>query len=133
MPFVLALQANEGVQRLSSGQLYLETHPEGVYLVHAATSDRACLLSPVEAEPEDPPLRALAVLSGRERQVLDLLGEGVDMHGIAAQLGLSVKSIETYRTRIKQKLGIKNRTRLLTLAVQSALAKRQRPTDGAVP
>jgi DNA-binding NarL/FixJ family response regulator len=43
-------------------------------------------------------------LSDRELEVLELLGEGISTRGIAAKLHLSVKTIETYREKLKSKL-----------------------------
>ncbi|MCB1153138.1 response regulator transcription factor, partial [bacterium] len=51
---------------------------------------------------------AQAALSAREREVLRLLAEGKSTKGIAAQLEVSVKTIETHRHRIMHKLGIHN-------------------------
>lgn len=56
-------------------------------------------------------------LSDRELEVFRLLGEGLDMTQISHRLGLSVKTTETYRARIKQKLNIENRMELIHIAV----------------
>lgn len=50
----------------------------------------------------------LAELSDRELQVLRLLGTGVDTAGIAAELSLSIKTVGTYRERLKAKIGAGN-------------------------
>ena len=47
------------------------------------------------------------VLSQRERQVFRLLGSGSSGRAIAAELGVSVKTVETHRQRIKDKLQLK--------------------------
>ena len=49
-----------------------------------------------------------AALSPRERQVFQMLGAGKSARVIAGDLGLSAKTIETHRQRIKQKLHIEN-------------------------
>lgn len=47
-------------------------------------------------------------LSDREYEVLLLLGKGQKVSEIALALSLSIKTISTYKTRIQQKLGLKN-------------------------
>ena len=54
-------------------------------------------------------------LTDREREVFALIGRGLGTRGIADQLNLSVKTIETHQARIKEKLGCAN-ARELTLA-----------------
>ena len=50
----------------------------------------------------------IAVLSPRERQVFQLLGAGKSARAIASELGVSVKTVETHRQRIKEKLHLKD-------------------------
>ncbi|CAA2105807.1 Putative transcriptional regulator [Methylobacterium bullatum] len=45
-------------------------------------------------------------LSGRELQVLRLIGSGATLQSLAKELGLSVKTVGTYRERLKIKLGL---------------------------
>ena len=61
-----------------------------------------------------------AVLSQRERQVFQLLGSGNSGRAIASELGVSVKTIETHRQRIKEKLQLKNGAELNRRAVLAA-------------
>jgi DNA-binding NarL/FixJ family response regulator len=58
------------------------------------------------------------VLSDRELQVFRMLGAGLGSRKIGADLGLSIKTIETYRENIKHKLGLRNAAELLRLATQ---------------
>lgn len=60
-------------------------------------------------------------LSEREMQVFELVGQGQRTSDIAGRLGLSVKTIETYRQRIKDKLHLKNGADLARCAAQWAL------------
>jgi DNA-binding NarL/FixJ family response regulator len=62
----------------------------------------------------------LARLTDRERQVFALMGRGLETRAIATQLDLSVKTIETYHTRIKEKLGLKTAHELIRAAVSWA-------------
>ena len=57
------------------------------------------------------------VLSSRECLVLQLIGEGVTTRQIAERLCISIKTVETYRSRIKRKLSIKNHPDLLQYAI----------------
>ena len=59
---------------------------------------------------------ALAALSERERQVLRLIGRGHALRDIAAELDLSVKTVATYRDRLKVKLALDHARDLLIVA-----------------
>ncbi len=63
----------------------------------------------------------LARLSPREREVLQLVVEGKSSTEIAAILFLSPKTIETYRSRLMQKLGISDLPSLVKFAIQHGL------------
>lgn len=60
-------------------------------------------------------------LSDREYQVLRLLGSGRTISDIARDLGLSVKTISTYRARVLDKLGMKSNAELMRYAIQNQL------------
>ena len=57
-----------------------------------------------------------ATLAPRETEVLKLLAAGLTAKAIAAQLDLSLSSIETYKTRATEKLGIKTRAEIVRYA-----------------
>jgi DNA-binding NarL/FixJ family response regulator len=57
-------------------------------------------------------------LSDRELEVFRLIGQGSGTRQIAEQLHLSVKTIETYRAHIKEKLNLDSATELVRFAVQ---------------
>ena len=59
----------------------------------------------------------IETLSDRELEVFELLGNGLASREIAERLGLSVKTVETYREKIKAKLGLKNGTELTRHAI----------------
>lgn len=59
---------------------------------------------------------AIASLSNRELEVFDLIGQGWDTRRISEHLHRSVKTIETYRYRIKKKLGLDTAVELAQLA-----------------
>jgi DNA-binding NarL/FixJ family response regulator len=60
-------------------------------------------------------------LSEREREVLKLIALGHTAPEVAEQLGLSPKSIETYRTRLMQKLDLHSRAALVRYALNRGL------------
>jgi DNA-binding NarL/FixJ family response regulator len=72
---------------------------------------------------EGPEERAdpLGKLSAREREVLQLIAEGRTGAEIAERLALSQKTVETYRARLIEKLGIRDVPGLVRFAIQSGL------------
>jgi DNA-binding NarL/FixJ family response regulator len=60
-------------------------------------------------------------LADRELEVFRLIGEGVKTAAIAERLHLSVKTVETYRDRIRQKLDLSSGTELARYATQWVL------------
>ena len=60
-------------------------------------------------------------LSPRERQVLQLIAEGKTSADAAKLLYLSVKTVETYRSRLMQKLGLKDMASLVKFAIQHGI------------
>lgn len=57
-------------------------------------------------------------LSDRELEVFGLLGDGHGTRQIAEELHLSMKTIESHRAHIKEKLGLKNATELVQHAIE---------------
>jgi two-component system, NarL family, response regulator NreC len=64
---------------------------------------------------------AAHALSPREREVLDLVAQGFTNQQMADHLGLSVKTVETYRSRLVEKLGLRSRAELVRYALDSGL------------
>jgi DNA-binding NarL/FixJ family response regulator len=65
--------------------------------------------------------RAMVALSGREAEVLKLLAEGRSYQEAADRLGVSPKTVETYRARLFEKLGFKSRADLVRYALETGL------------
>jgi two-component system, NarL family, response regulator NreC len=65
--------------------------------------------------------RSLNILSERERQVLGLVAQGYGSQEIAKQILVSVKTVETYRARIAEKLGLRTRSEIVRFAVHMGL------------
>jgi DNA-binding NarL/FixJ family response regulator len=59
----------------------------------------------------------LNTLTDRELEVLQLLGEGKSSREVAGILGLSIKTIEVHRDKLKQKLGRKDAAELIHFAI----------------
>jgi len=59
------------------------------------------------------PGRSKTTLSQREKEVLLAIAQGSTNKEVAVQLGLSVRTVDTYRVRIKRKLGARNTAELL--------------------
>ena len=58
------------------------------------------------------------LLTDRELQVFELTGSGLSTREIAEQLRIDIKTVETYRARIKEKLNLKGASELLLLAIR---------------
>lgn len=63
-----------------------------------------------------------ATLSKRELEVLSFIAEGKSYKEIAAELGVSPKTVSTYRTRILEKLNLSSTTELLRFAFEHEMA-----------
>jgi two-component system response regulator NreC len=63
----------------------------------------------------------LEILSARERQVLELVAQGLSNDQIGAQLELSPKTIARHRERIMNKLNMHSRTELVKFAIRTGL------------
>lgn len=81
-------------------------------------ADTEALRHVLAARSEDTPLGSL---SAREREVLQLTVEGHNIAETAEKLGISPKSIETYRSRILTKLGIHDLPALVKFAIRHGI------------
>lgn len=61
------------------------------------------------------------MLSDREYQSLRMLGSGRTVSEISEELGLSVKTVSTYRARVLQKLGMRTNAELMRYALENQL------------
>ena len=69
-------------------------------------------------EPRRPSDDPFSHLSGREREVLRLIAEGLSAKEIAALLKISTKTVEAHRTSLMRKLGARKATELVRYAVR---------------
>jgi len=67
------------------------------------------------------PTQPINILSGRELQVLGLVARGYTSAQIAKQISVGVKTVETYRSRFADKLGLRTRSDVIRFAVQMGL------------
>ena len=101
-----AKEVVEAIRAVHAGQRYLSPRVADVVL---------------EDYTDDKQDDALARLSAREREVLQLLAEGRTGAQIAERLSLSQKTVETYRARLVEKLGIRDLAGLVRFAIQKGL------------
>jgi DNA-binding NarL/FixJ family response regulator len=66
----------------------------------------------------EPPASPIEKLSDRELEVFRMLGQGKMTRHIAEELGLTIATINSFRNRIKEKLGLKNSAELVLHAIQ---------------
>ena len=64
---------------------------------------------------------AASILTKREREVLQLISEGKSTKLIATQLNVSIKTVETHRRQMMEKLGIRNVAGLTKYAIREGL------------
>ncbi len=106
----------DAIRQVLQGRLYASRSVTDNLLSRFVEGSQASIESPVQS------------LTDREIDVFRLIGEGKGISEIAEKLHLSVKTIGTYRERIKEKLQIKNATELLRYAmkwVEDELARKQ--------
>ena len=101
-----AKEVVEAIRAVHAGQRYLSPRVADV------------VLEDYTDEKQDDPLSRL---SAREREVLQLLAEGRTGAQIAERLALSQKTVETYRARLVEKLGIRDLAGLVRFAIQKGL------------
>ena len=71
---------------------------------------------------EDAEVPAHQRLTAREHEILALIGAGLQVKQVAAELGISVSSVNTYRNRIFRKLGLHSNAALIRYALINGLA-----------
>ncbi len=69
------------------------------------------------------PSQPKQLLSGREREVLQLLARGFTNQESAELMRVSVKTVETYRSRLYEKLGARSRAELVRYATEAGVLK----------
>jgi DNA-binding NarL/FixJ family response regulator len=96
------------------GQLTIAGEFETLAVARAADLDAAILLAAPEDDSVEP-------LTAREREVLELLAEGLPNKAIAARLGVSDQTVKFHVATLSGKLGAVNRTDAVRRAVRKGL------------
>jgi DNA-binding NarL/FixJ family response regulator len=93
------------IRRVLAGNIYLNEKIANHIISRLTDHSRSGTANPAE------------LLADRELQVFELTGIGQNTHEIASRLHIAVKTVETYRARIKEKLQLKDASALLQLAI----------------
>jgi DNA-binding NarL/FixJ family response regulator len=101
------------VRTVAAGKVFLSPEAATVLAVNLRKSATPSPLPPCSG-PD---------LSDRERSVLKGLADGLSYKELAAELGVSVKSVDTYRARLGKKLGCTNRAELIRYAMRLGLVQ----------
>lgn len=106
----------------ASGYLFKDSaHLELIEAVRAVAAGGQHLAPAVAAGLKDAGEEERPVLSPRESEVLKLMALGHTNREIGEQLGLSVRTVETHRAHIQQKLGLASRPELTRYALANGL------------
>ncbi|MGA4838366.1 response regulator [Streptomyces sp. G45] len=84
------------------------------------------LIKEFAGRPVAPPPVEVGGITGREREVLALVGGGLTNTEIAERLSISVATAKTYVTRLLAKLGARDRVQLVIIAYETGLVARSR-------
>jgi len=98
----------KAIRTVLSNEIYVSNTISKKFLHKIARDKKGTTKTPIEN------------LSDREFEVFRLIGEGFKASQIAMQLHLSIKTIETYRSRIKEKLNLSNAAELLQYSIKWA-------------
>lgn len=104
------------IRAVASGKLFIDV------------GDRMAAQNLLSPRPTGDGTSPLETLSDREREVLTDVARGYTNQHVADRLGLSVKTVESYRARLMKKLGLKERADLVRLAMEMGLL-----TEGQTP
>ena len=85
--------------------------------IHVSPTIMSHILNTFQKQPNLAHESPLKRISDRELEIFQLIGQGLSSKQIANQLNVSIKTIGTYRERIKEKLSLKNATELVRHAV----------------
>lgn len=102
----------QAIHIVLSHQVYLSPAIAGIVVQELAQSKTSPLRQPVPSSQS---------LTSREREVLQLISEGHSAREIAQRLHLSVKTIETHRRQMMEKLGIHSIADLTKFAIREGL------------
>lgn len=117
--YIMKQEATEkvltAIRHVLHGDIYLSERMQGKILQRVLSGDDSGL-SPID------------LLSDRELEVFRLIGHGFATSDIARELSRSVKTVETHRAHLKDKLSLKNAAELTRYAVQWIEQEKERQT-----
>jgi DNA-binding NarL/FixJ family response regulator len=96
----------EAIRRILEGKLYVSETLADVLAAHLLDHTKGENRSPIEQ------------LSDRELEVFDMLGRGLGTRQISETLGISLKTVQAYCARMKEKLNLGSGTELLAEAIR---------------
>jgi DNA-binding NarL/FixJ family response regulator len=96
----------DAIRKILSGRIYVSENVAGK------------MMNKIVGGGPDVGASAIDRLSDRELEVFSLIGQGYSTRKIAQRLHLSIKTIETYRAHIKDKLNLADATELLQYAIR---------------
>jgi DNA-binding NarL/FixJ family response regulator len=96
----------EAIRRVVDGRIYVSERVNEAILGRLGRADKAV------------PASGMDLLSDREIEVFQLVGRGLNSREIAGRLNLGPTTVDSYRARIKEKLGIRNAAELYQRAAQ---------------
>jgi two-component system response regulator NreC len=102
----------EAIRTVARGDVFL--HPNAAKLLLQGFKGKT-----TGSDEEDPAAR----LTDREREVLGYTAEGFSSAEIGKKLKISPKTVDTYRARIMEKLGLRHRSELVRFALQQGMLK----------
>ena len=109
------------IRTVHQGRSYIDVGLENNQLQAVLDND--------EQEASDAGGRSLDTLSERERQVLELVALGYTHKEVGEELSVSVKTVETYRSRLSEKLGLRSRAELVKFALDRGLLDTSRASS----
>jgi DNA-binding NarL/FixJ family response regulator len=95
----------EAIDRALEGKVFVSPHLGAMLIFKAVHDSETDSASPVDR------------LSDRELEILTMVGRGHPTRSIAKELNLSVKTIETHRAHIKEKLGFPDANEMVRFAI----------------
>jgi DNA-binding NarL/FixJ family response regulator len=106
------------MKRESTGNIVAAIHEVLSGKIHVSQQMSASLSKKISEGKMSPSRSPIEQLSDRELEVFQFLGQGLETRRIAQILGVSIKTVQAYCARIKEKLDLANATELLREAVR---------------
>lgn len=103
----------EAIRQVANGKQFLSTP-------FSARASELCAM--VKNQDSGDPYDSL---TGREREILQLVGQGYSNQEAGKLLQISVRTVEVHRARLMRKLGIKSQTELIRYAIERGLVTKK--------